>query len=186
MINNFYNPDELKELAFKKIGKDVLISRKASFYNTKNIEIGSNVRIDDFCILSSKIKIGNYVHIGCLTSITGSEEFIMDDFCGISQGCRILTASEDFLEWGFGNPTVPEEYRNVKKAPIKMDKFAIIGANSIICPGVTIGEGVSVAASSVVTWSLAPWGIYAGNRKISERNREGVLKTYEKFLQRNK
>ncbi len=186
MTNSFYSFDELKQLGFKAVGENVLISRKASIYGAKDIELRSNIRIDDFCILSGKIEIGNYVHIGCLTSVTGGAPLIMDDFSGISQGCRILTASEDFLDWGFGNPTIPERYRNTKRASIKIGKFAVVGANSVICPGVTIGEGVTVAACSVVTWSLQPWGVYASNRRISERDREGVLRTYAKYLDERK
>lgn len=153
----------------------------------ENIEFGKNIIIDDFVLLyaKKKMRIGNHVHIACFTSITGGEEFTMDDFSGISQGCRILTGSEDFLDWGFGNPTIPEKYRKTKRAPIRIGKFAVVGANSVICPGVTIGEGVTVAACSVVTSNLLPWGVYAGNRKISERNREGVLKTYAKYLKEN-
>lgn len=153
----------------------------------ENIEFGRNIIIDDFVLLyaKKKMRIGNHVHIACFTSITGGEEFTMDDFSGISQGCRILTGSEDFLDWGFGNPTIPEKYRKTKRAPVRIGKFAVVGANSVICPGVTISEGVTVAACSVVTRNLLPWGVYAGNRKISERNREGVLKNYAKYLKEN-
>ncbi len=151
----------------------------------ENIEFGTNVIIDDFVFIHAKkrIRIGSHVHIACFTSITGGEEFTMGDFSGISQGCRILTGSEDFLDWGFGNPTIDEKYRNTKRAPISIGKFAVVGANSVICPGVTIGEGVTVAACSVVTRNLEPWSVYAGNRKISERDREGVMKTYAKYLE---
>ena len=56
-MNNFYDAQELKEFGFAKVGINVLISRKASIYGAKNMSIGSNVRIDDFCILSGKITI---------------------------------------------------------------------------------------------------------------------------------
>lgn len=150
-----------------------------------NIEFGSPVLIDDFVLISArpKMKIGNYVHIASFTSIGGGEYFEMGDFSGISQGCRILTGSDDFKDWGFGNPTVPEQYRNVKRAPVVMGRFSIIGANSVVLPGATIGEGASVAAGSVVSRDLEPWGIYYGNRKIGERDKSAVLKTFEKFLQ---
>ncbi len=68
-MNSFYSRKELLSLGFKKIGKDVLISRKASFYNIEKIEIGNNVRVDDFSILSGKIKIGSYVNISALERI---------------------------------------------------------------------------------------------------------------------
>ena len=67
----FLNETELKKIGFKKVGKNVSISDKCSIYNAKNIEIGSNVRIDDFVILSAGeggIKIGSHIHIACYAS----------------------------------------------------------------------------------------------------------------------
>jgi galactoside O-acetyltransferase len=129
------------------------------------------------------MNIGNYVHIACFTSITGGAEFTMEDFSGISQGCRILTGSEDFVDGGFGNPTVPEEFRNVTRKPVRIGKFALIGANAVICPGVVIGEGATVAANSVVTRDLEPWTVYLGNKRYAHRNREAVLDNYKRFLE---
>lgn len=57
MKTSFYTHDELAEIGFKSCGKNVLISRKASIYSPAKIEIGDNVRIDDFCILSGVIFI---------------------------------------------------------------------------------------------------------------------------------
>ena len=54
-MNSFYTENELKQIGFKRIGENVLISRKASIYQPELIEIGNNVRIDDFCILSGNI-----------------------------------------------------------------------------------------------------------------------------------
>jgi len=47
----FYSREELEKIGFKSIGENVLISDKTSIYNPQNIEIGSNVRIDDTFIL---------------------------------------------------------------------------------------------------------------------------------------
>src|ERR1041384_907656 len=63
----------------------------------EKIKFGTDVLIDDFVLIyaRSPMKIGNHVHIACFTSITGGDEFTMDDFSGVSQGCRILTGTED-------------------------------------------------------------------------------------------
>ncbi|MDD4329150.1 MAG: acyltransferase, partial [Aliarcobacter sp.] len=150
----------------------------------ENIEFGKNIIIDDFAFIyaKGKIKLGNYVHIGIYASITGGGELIVGDFSAISQGVRILTATDDFKDGGFGNSTIDNQFRNVKSLPISIGRFSIIGANAVILPGVTIGEGAMVGANSTVTKDLEPWGIYVGNKRISERNKEGVLKNYEKFL----
>lgn len=150
----------------------------------ENIEFGKNIIIDDFVLVyaKEKIKLGNFVHIASFSSITGGEKLSIDDCAAISQGCRVLTATDDFKEFGFGNSTVSNEFRNIKSSAIEIGKFCIIGANSVVLPGVKIGEGATVGANSVVTKDLEPWGIYVGNKKIGTRDKEGVLKNYEKFL----
>ena len=56
-MNSFYTVEELGKIGFKKLGKNVLISKKSSIYTPENISIGDNVRIDDFTILSGTIEI---------------------------------------------------------------------------------------------------------------------------------
>ena len=149
----------------------------------ENIDFGKYVIIDDYVLIYAKepMKIGNHVHIASFTSISGGGVLVMEDFSGLSSGCRIITGSDDFKGGGFGNPTVAEEFRNVKIGKVHIGKFAIVGTNSVILPDVTIGEGVTVSAGSVITKDLEPWGIYVGNRRIGWRNKEEVLKNYEKF-----
>jgi galactoside O-acetyltransferase len=150
----------------------------------ENIEFGQNIILDDFTLIyaKGKMRIGNYVHIASFASITGGAEFTLGDFSAISQGVRILTGTDDFKEWGFGNSTVPEQYRNTKRAPVSIGRFCIIGANSVVLPGVTVGEGATVGAGSVVTRDLDPWGVYIGNKRIRDRDKAAVLQTYQRFV----
>ncbi len=167
--------------------KTVTTFEYTKIINKENISFGENIIIDDFVFISikKKLKIGSYVHISCFTSIVGSQDVTIGDFSAISHGCRLFTSSDDFTDWGFGNPTVPNEFRNVKNAPIKIGNFCVIGANSVILPGVKIGEGATVGANSVITKNLEPWGVYIGNKKIKERNKVAVLNNYKKFLKSN-
>ena len=41
-MNSFYNERELKKLGFNAVGKNVVISKKTSFYSINNIEIMVN------------------------------------------------------------------------------------------------------------------------------------------------
>lgn len=115
-------------------------------------------------------------------SYTGDNRLSIGNYAAISQGCRILTATDDFTDWGFGNSTINNKYRNVKSAPIVIGDYCIIGANSVVLPGVTIGEGATIGANSVVTKSLEPWGAYVNNKKIKIRNKEEVLKNHANYL----
>jgi len=171
-LDNLFNKNNITIFPFTKI------------IGIENISFGKNIIIDDFVFISAKkeIKLGSYIHIACFSSIVGSESVIMEDFSCLSHGCRIFTSSDDFVNWGFGNPTVPFKYRNVKSAPVKIGKFCAIGANSVILPGVSIGEGVTVGANSVITKDLEPWGVHIGNKRIRERNKDAVLKNYSRLL----
>ena len=150
----------------------------------ENIEFGQNIIIDDFTLIYARerMRIGSHVHIACFASLTGGAQLTIGDFSAVSQGVRILTGTDDFKDWGMGNSTIPEKYRNVTRAPISIGRFCIVGANSVVLPGVTIGEGATVGANSVVTRDLAPWGVYIGNRKVRERSREQVMETHRRFL----
>ena len=149
-----------------------------------NIRFGKNIIIDDFVLIyaTAPMKIGNHVHIANFSSITGGGKLSIGDFVAISQGCRILTGTDDYVDWGFGNSTIEEKYRNTKREDVNIEKFAIIGANSVVLPGVTIGEGASVGAGSIVTKDLEPWGVYIGNKRIKDRNKKGILDNYNNFL----
>ncbi len=153
----------------------------------ENIDFGNNIIIDDFVLIyaKEKIKIGNNVHIASFVTLTGGGIIEIGDFCAISHGTKIISGTDDFKEWGFGNSTIEEKYRNTKRAPITMGRFSIIGANSVVLPGVTIGEGVSVGANSVVTKNLEPWGVYIGNKRVAERDRNGILNNYKNFINNN-
>lgn len=163
---------------------DVKTFEYTKILGIENIEFGKNIIIDDFVLVyaKEKVKIGNFVHIASFTSISGGGEVVIGDFSAVSQGCRVLTSTDDFKDWGFGNSSLDNKFRNVRTAPVDIGDFCVIGANSVILPGVTIAEGATVGANSVVTKDLEPWGVYIGNKKVATRDKEAVMKNYEKFL----
>ena len=174
--NMFYTKEELNEMGFKSIGENVLISDKASIYGVKNIEIGSNVRIDDFCIISAGeggIQIGDYVHIACYAHLIGSGRIIVEDHAQISGKVSIYSSSDDFSGDYLVGPTVPKEFTNVKSLTVHLKKYVILGCNVVVLPGVTIEEGTAIGALSLVSKSLPEYGIYGGNplRLIKERTK---------------
>lgn len=176
----FLTEKELVDLNFKVIGTNVLISDKVSIYNAKNISIGSNVRIDDFCILSAGemgINIGNYVHIACYVSLIGKELIEVQDYVGISSKSSVYSSSDDYSGEYLVGPTIPVKYKNVDHRPVIFEKYSLIGASSVILPGVRVGEGVAVGALSLVTKDLASWGIYIGSpAKYIKDRKKGMVK----------
>lgn len=160
MSTSFYTPEELEGLGLKSCGSNVQISRKCSIYSPEEISIGNHVRIDDFCILSGKITLGNYVHIGAYSALYGSGGIVFEDYSSLSPRCTIFSASDDFSgKWLMG-PTVPEKYTNVTRKPVIFHKYVNIGTGSTVMPGVEIQEGTAIGAMSVVRKSLKSWKIY--------------------------
>lgn len=165
---------ELEKMGFISYGENVLISNKASFYNCKNITIGSNVRIDDFCVISAGsegIVIGDYVHIAVFTSLIGKANITISDFCNLSSRVSVYSSSDDYSGNTMTNPMIPDEYKATVHKDIFMDKHVIVGCGSVILPGVVLGQGVAIGALSLVTTDCDAFAIYAGvpARKIKDR-----------------
>ena len=76
-LSSFLSLDELVHAGFSSVGKNVLVSRKASIYNTEKISLGDSVRIDDFCCLSGLIKVGQNTHITPFCLIAGGEKGVL-------------------------------------------------------------------------------------------------------------
>jgi galactoside O-acetyltransferase len=170
----FYSQQELAEIGFAKYGDNVLISNKTSIYNPSKISIGSNVRIDDFCVLSAGeggIEFGNYIHIAVFCSLIGVGKISLADFSGLSSRVSIYSSNDDYSGEYLTNPTVPDQFARVEHADVTLGKHAIVGSGSVILPGVILEEGVAIAALSLVTKCCSAFGIYAGNRRIAERKR---------------
>ena len=151
----------------------------AKIVNRECLVIGEYSQIDDFVFINAgeRTEIGRFVHIGSFCSVIGGGKFYMEDFTGLSAGCRIITGSDDFMGGGLTNPTVPSKYSNVNKSFVRIKKHSIIGTNAIIFPGVTIGEGAAVGAGCIVRKDLEPWTVYAGHdcKKIRSRPSKLIL-----------
>lgn len=173
MINSFYSNSELDKIGFKSIGDNVLISKKASFYNIQNISIGSNVRIDDFCIISGQISIGSFVHISAFVALYGKFGIEIGNFSGISPNSIIFSAVDDFSGNYYINPMLPVELTNVKGGKVLIKNHVQLGVNTIVMPDLTIEEGAVTGAFSFVNSSLKGWSINFGIPAIyrSERSR---------------
>jgi len=178
----FLSKSQLNKLNLKSVGNNVKISDKATFYNPTNIEIGDNVRIDDYCILSAGeggIKIENYVHIAVFCSIIGNGRVVMEDFSGLSSRVSIYSSNDDYSGNFLTNPTVPSEHTNVSHGDVHLKKHVIVGAGSVILPNVVLEEGVAVGSLSLVTKSVDEYKIVVGNPAKVLKDRKRNLKELE-------
>jgi acetyltransferase-like isoleucine patch superfamily enzyme len=170
-MNNPFDPGyfaegDLRDAGFKTIGHNVRIAKNCTIIGLPNIEIGSNVRIDGYCSIiaadGGSLRIGSFVHIGGYCLLSAGDGIALDDFAGLSQGVHIYSRTDDYSGKYLTNPTVPKQFTGITGGQVTLGRHVIIGSGTVILPRVTIGEGSSVGALSLVTKSLESWGVYGG------------------------
>ncbi|RUO80266.1 galactoside O-acetyltransferase [Idiomarina tyrosinivorans] len=184
----FLSQSELNKLGFKSLGSNVLISDKTSIYNPAGISIASNVRIDDFCVLSAGvggIDIGSNIHLAVFSSIIGEGRVILSDFCNISSRVSIYSSNDDYSGASMTNPMIPDEYKKVTVADVRIGRHVIIGSGSVILPGVNINDGAVVGALSLVNKNCEENKVYSGvPAKFLKERKQNFLELERSFLNR--
>jgi dTDP-4-amino-4,6-dideoxy-D-glucose acyltransferase len=149
----------------KACGQDVFISPQVEIRRPHLVSVGSHVAIDSGVYITTAASIGDYTHLGPYITVIGGEKstVIIEDFVTIAAGSRLISGSDKFMGAGFTSVTVPDKYRDeVEFSTIRIRKYAGIGTNAVIMPGVTIAEGSVIGACSLVTHDTEPWTIYTG------------------------
>jgi acetyltransferase-like isoleucine patch superfamily enzyme len=174
--SGYFETAELRSSGFASVGENVRIAKNCNIVGLENIHVGDNVRIDPFCsliALGGFIKLGSYIHIGGYCHLSGRGGITMGDFSGLSQRVNVYSASDDYSGRHMTNPMVPAHLTGARIEPVVIGRHAIVGAGSVILPGVTLHEGVAVGSLALVTHSQPEWTICGGvpARKMSERKR---------------
>lgn len=185
-INNFYTDDELESLGFKSIGNNVKISKKASIYKPELMSIGSNVRIEDYCVLNGEITIGNNVLLCVFCLLDGHAGIFIEDNVTFAAKVSVHSGSDDYSGESLLGSYVPVAFRkNHINAPVIIKKHTLIADSVVIMPGVVLEEGTAVGAFSFVKKSTSPWGIYTGipAKRMKERSKD-IIQLYDDFISR--
>ena len=137
----------LEPLAPRKL-RPILI-RKMGCHVGKNTFFGDYVRMDTS--YADMIYIGDYTHV--------------------TSGCRLLCHQRDLTDYCVGDNAASLGY---KTGEIHIGKGVMVGMETIIMPGVTIGDGAIVGAGSIVTRDIPAWTIATGRparvvKQIPER-----------------
>ena len=159
-----------------KHGIDFYINDDTVIKIKNHASFGNHVAIDKGFYCTTKLEVGDYVHIAPYCTVIGGKngKFIMEDFTGLSAGCRIVCCGDDYISGHLMNPTVPIKYRKVNNDKVILKRFSCLGTNCVVLPGVTIAEGSVIGANSLVTKSTEPWTVYVGSpaRPIKKRSKE--------------
>ena len=146
---------------------------------TSNIHLGEGVNIDPTSSINN-VTIGNHVRIAKYCSIFGSEEHQLEIGEGsiiamftmingyaakITIGKNVSIAHRVLIMVDSGPNASPlmMQYFPLKTGNITIGDHSWIGANSIIMPGVELGEFCVVAANSLVDKSFPPFSVIKGN-----------------------
>lgn len=114
-----------------------ILIRKMGCHVGKNTFFGDYVRMDTS--YADMIYIGDYTHI--------------------TSGCRLLCHQRDLTGYCVGDNAADLGY---KTGEIHIGKGVMVGMESIIMPGVTIGDGAIIGAGSIVTKDIPAWTIATG------------------------
>jgi len=108
-----------------------------------------------------KLCIGDHVWIGEGAWIDNLAEVRIGSHVCLSQGAMLLTGNHDH-----SSPTF-----DLITRPIRLEDGAWVGAQALVCPGVTVGACAVLTAGSVATADLETYGVYQGNPAAFKRRR---------------
>lgn len=133
-----------------------------------NIFLEENTSIGDFtkiCVDGEsstdkfELRIGKYTYIGDHNNIRASGgSIIIGNYCLISQHITIVASNHRYER----NDLIFNQPWDKDKVGVIIEDDVWIGANSVILPGVRIGQGAVVAAGSVVTKNVPSYALVAG------------------------
>ena len=125
---------------------------------------GKNVIVQYPNRLNNRMYLGDDVNIyGNGTFLIGPKgKFIMKDHSGASQNLTVITGNHGHL-LGKWNKEVTMRRLDDTETTVTVEEDARIGANVTLLAGVTVGRGSRIGAGSVVTKSIPPYAVAAGN-----------------------
>jgi maltose O-acetyltransferase len=124
---------------FRHCGANTNIERRAYFGSGRDLSLGDDSGIGVGAKISPGVTIGSNVLMG--------------------EDVLLLTRNHGFTH----RATLIREQGYLELEPILIDDDVWIGTRSIVLPGVHVGTGAVIGAGSVVTKSVEPYAIVAGN-----------------------
>jgi acetyltransferase-like isoleucine patch superfamily enzyme len=133
------------------IGEDCFIRDKIAFERSgARLSIGDRTFLGNGLIaIAESVEIGNDVMFAWGVTVVDHD----------SHSLRFSERQGDTQRW----LRKEKDWSTVNIAGVRIEDKVWIGFNASVLKGVTVGEGAIVGAGSVVTKSVPPWTVVAGN-----------------------
>jgi acetyltransferase-like isoleucine patch superfamily enzyme len=186
----------LYPLLLGSCGSGVVFGQNVVLRHPHKIQIGSNVVVDDNCLLDAKgsdnrgIRIGNGVFIGRNTILSCKDGDIeLGDGANLGFNCEVFSASRVTIgrrvlmaaygyviggDHDFSNPSLPVLDQERRSAGVTIGDGVWMGAGAKILDGVVIGEHAVIGAGAVVRENIPPSSIAVGIPARVVSTRAGV------------
>lgn len=130
-----------------------------------------------YCDYGTHIEVGKNFFANYNCTILDVAKVKIGDYCQMAPNVAIYTA---------GHPIHPYSRDSMYEygKEVIIGDHVWIGGNTVICPGVHIGDNVVIGAGSVVTRDLPDWTVAAGNpcrviRKITDQDKRLLFRDEE-------
>lgn len=167
----------------------LFIGRHVELNNLRHISFGANVILDDYVeiqgLSTGGVCLGNNVSLGrgCLVRPTGNyggrvgqglsmgDGSSMGPFgyigcsgrvtigCNVMMGPRVSIFAENHITRDVNRPIRDQ---GVYWDPVVIEDDVWLGSNSVVLPGVRVGQGAVVASGAVVTRDVEPFTVVGG------------------------
>ncbi len=121
--------------------------------------LGKKSVIEDYSVINNAVGnlvIGNNTRVGIGNTIIGP--VTISDNVNIGQNVTISG-----LNHNYEDPSKAISEQGVSTMPIKIENDVWIGANSVVLPGVQIGNHSVIGAGSIITKNIPPYSVAVGN-----------------------
>lgn len=176
-----YSEDEYGQVSLWKVVKRVAKTYRDGFLlkymmNSWILSPISPRKLRPWVLRKIGCSVGKNVFIGDSVKVdSGHADLIfIEDHVHIAGGTRLLCHQRDLSDYKVGDDYAKLGYT---LKPIVLKKGCLVGMESFVFPGVTIGEGAIVGAGSLVTKDIPAWTIATGRpakvvKQISQRDNQ--------------
>jgi galactoside O-acetyltransferase len=173
-----------------RAGSDVDIHPTVQVFGSGHVHVGTHVRIDCFVVITAgpePVVIGDYVHLAAGAQIFGTHGVEIGDYSCLSGRASVYSTSDDFTSGSFTNPTLPSDLRAVTAAKVTIGAHVVVGAGSVVMPGVTLGRGAAIGALGFVNRDVGEYVVAAGApvRDVGRRDRHRIRAVEQEMARRN-